>query len=117
MHFPKALAGVVVIVTLSFFSPVQISPVRMVAASSETDNTDPPIQLDRDLSDCLNSNPKPNCGHKPTQAGDRGGWLQYLTFAIIIAGLVVIFTVIFRNVLKVDKEKEQNIKDNEPGYF
>jgi hypothetical protein len=34
-----------------------------------------------------NSLPRPNSGQKPTQAGDRGGALQYATFALMCAGL------------------------------
>ena len=34
--------------------------------------------------------PRPNSGQKPTQAGDRGGALQYATFALMLAGLAFI---------------------------
>ena len=34
--------------------------------------------------------PRPNSGQKPTQAGDRGGALQYATFALMCAGLTFI---------------------------
>ena len=34
--------------------------------------------------------PRPNSGQKPTQAGDRGGVLQYATFALMCAGLAFI---------------------------
>lgn len=34
--------------------------------------------------------PRPNSGQKPTQAGDRGGALQFATFALMCAGLAFI---------------------------
>jgi hypothetical protein len=34
--------------------------------------------------------PRPNSGQKPTQAGDRGGALQYAKFALMCAGLAFI---------------------------
>jgi hypothetical protein len=37
--------------------------------------------------------------------------LQYLTFAIILVGLAVIFTVVFRNVLRADKAKAASADD------
>jgi hypothetical protein len=37
-----------------------------------------------------NALPRPNSGQKPTQAGDRGGVLQYATFALMCAGLAFI---------------------------
>ena len=37
-----------------------------------------------------NALPRPNSGSKPTQAGDRGGALQYATFALMCAGLAFI---------------------------
>jgi hypothetical protein len=39
------------------------------------------------VSERPNSLPRPNSGQKPTQAGDRGGALQYATFALMCAGL------------------------------
>jgi hypothetical protein len=37
--------------------------------------------------------------------------LQYLTFAVILVGLAVIFTVVFRNVLRADKVKAASAGD------
>jgi hypothetical protein len=49
------------------------------------------LDTKRDLGDCLNNSiDLPDCGRNPTQAGDRGGALQYATFGIMILGLVFI---------------------------
>lgn len=66
--------------------------------------------LDGDVSDCIGLLPKPGCGVAPTQAGDRGGQLQMVIFGIILIGLAVIFTVVFRNVLRRDKERAKNVQ-------
>jgi len=34
--------------------------------------------------------PRPNSGHPPTEAGDRGGWLQFAVLGAIVVGLTVI---------------------------
>jgi hypothetical protein len=68
-------------------------------------------ELEADPSDCIGLLQKPGCGKKPEDAGERGGSLQYLTFAIILVGLAVIFTVVFRNVLRTDKAKAASAGD------
>jgi hypothetical protein len=37
--------------------------------------------------------------------------LQYATFGLIIIGLVIVFTVIFRNVIRADKRKATEVAD------
>ncbi len=76
-----------------------------VVPTDSTFVTDPNYvyDLQNDPSECLNSNPRPNCGKKPQQAGDRGGSLQYLTFILMLAGVGVIATVLIRNVMKRDR--------------
>jgi len=74
--------------------------------------------LDGDVSDCIGLLPKPGCGFAPTQAGDRGGGLQFAVFSFMIIGIAVIFTVVFRNVVRRDKQRESeadNTADNERG--
>lgn len=61
--------------------------------------------LDADVDECIGFLPKPGCGYEPTQAGDRGGSLQFAVFGAIVIGLAVIFTVVFRNVLRRDRER------------
>lgn len=73
--------------------------------------------LDKEPSDCIGFLPKPGCGKKPQQAGDRGGSLQYLTFIVMIAGVGVVGTVLVRNVIKRDRAmaakmtKDENASD------
>jgi hypothetical protein len=52
-----------------------------------------------------------NCGVKPTQAGDRGGALQYTVWALLVAGLVVIFTVVFRSAARTNRAKRAEVGD------
>lgn len=49
------------------------------------------MDLERDLSECISSNPLPGCGREPTSAGDRGGWQQLLLFGIMMGGIAAIF--------------------------
>lgn len=67
--------------------------------------------LEREPDDCIGFLPKPGCGKKPQQAGDRGGSLQYATFGLMIAGLATIGTVLARNVMKRDRAMADRLKD------
>ena len=97
------------------------SPTMIVLVSSDdtvtitTDNVTGDsvyeYDLEKDPSDCIGLLQKPGCGKAPEDAGERGGSLQYLTFAIILVGLAVIFTVVFRNVLRADKVKAASAGD------
>jgi hypothetical protein len=70
----------------------------VAGTASATAPTDPsttaPLQtsppMERDLSECLSAVPKPGCGYAPQQAGDRGGWLQWTLFGVMIVGLAFI---------------------------
>jgi len=66
--------------------------------------------LEGDVDECIGLLPKPGCGYEPTQAGDRGGALQFAIFGLIIVGVVVMFTVVFRNVLRRDKERAKRVE-------
>ena len=89
-------------------------------ASDSTDTTIPQspdssfvYDLEREPADCIGFLPKPGCGKKPQQAGDRGGSLQYLTFGIMLFGLGTIGTVLVRNVIKRDREMAKRLSDSE----
>lgn len=58
------------------------------------------MDLERDLTQCISSNPLPGCGREPTSSSDRGGWQQLLLFGILIAGMGAIFGRIFYAVRK-----------------
>jgi hypothetical protein len=46
--------------------------------------------LERDVSECISAVPQPGCGYEPQQAGDRGGWLQWSLFGLMLVGLAFI---------------------------
>jgi hypothetical protein len=78
------------------------------AQQSETDVTVVEgYDLIRPPSECIGFLPLPDCGKPPTDAGERGGTLQYVTFGVILAALGFIFTVVFRNVVRSDRSKAQ----------
>ncbi len=49
--------------------------------------------------------PRPNSGTPPTDAGDRGGWLQGTIFFIICAGVLVIGALVVRESRKARAER------------
>lgn len=69
--------------------------------------------LEREPADCIGFLPKPGCGKKPEQAGDRGGPLQYLTMGIMAIGVGIVGTVLARNVIKRDRAIAERIQDTE----
>ena len=69
--------------------------------------------LENEPSECVGFLPKPGCGKKPTQAGDRGGSLQYLTFLVMILGVGTVATVLIRNVIKRDRAIAEQMKKDE----
>jgi hypothetical protein len=68
--------------------------------------------LEEEPSQCIGLLPKPNCGKKPEQAGDRGGALQWLVFAILLAAVATIATVVVRNVIRRDREIAARLKND-----
>lgn len=54
---------------------------------------------------------KPNCGVKPEQAGDRGGALQYTVWGLLVLGLIVVFTVVFRSAVRTNRRKVNEVGD------
>jgi len=68
-----------------------------------TDDTVYYYDLEKDPSECIGFLPKPGCGKEPEDAGERGGALQYATFAVMLGGIGVIATVIGRNVIRRDR--------------
>ena len=67
--------------------------------------------LVNDPSECINSNPRPNCGKKPQSSGDRGGWMQYTVFFVMLGAVGFIGTVIGRNVIRRDKAIAEQYAD------
>ena len=62
------------------------------SADDEPDENPPPGAAEQDII------PRPNSGHEPTEAGDRGGALQILVFVAIVAGLGAIGALAVRDV-------------------
>jgi len=84
-----------------------------VDATTSDDSTTTSVYvypLEGDVDDCIGLLPKPGCGYEPTQAGDRGGALQFAVFGLIIVGVVVVFSVVFRNVIRRDKERAKRVE-------
>jgi hypothetical protein len=91
-----------------------------VSASEDSSTTTIPTtestyvyDLENEPGECIGFLPKPGCGKKPEQAGDRGGSLQYITFAIMLGGLGVIGTIIGRNIVKRDREIAERISEDQ----
>jgi len=78
--------------------------------SVTTDTTVFVYPLEGDVDACIGLLQRPGCGVEPTQAGDRGGGLQVAVFSLIVVGLAVIFTVVFRNVLRRDRQRAQRVE-------
>lgn len=88
-------------------------PAEVDATTSDDSTTTTSVYvypLEGDVDDCIGLLPKPGCGYEPTQAGDRGGALQFAVFGLIIVGVVVVFSVVFRNVTRRDKERAKRVE-------
>jgi hypothetical protein len=91
----------------------------MAHAADTTDTTTTSVVTDstyvydlvNEPSQCIGFLPKPDCGKKPQQAGDRGGALQWATFGVIIAGVGVIATVLVRNVIRRDRAIAEDLRN------
>lgn len=109
-----AVSACAVLLTIA---PFGLSAVHAADSSDTTIPQSPDstavYDLEKEPSECIGFLPKPGCGKKPEQAGDRGGSLQYLTFGIMLVGLGTIGTVLIRNVMKRDKAMAERLKDSE----
>lgn len=72
------------------------------------------MDLERDLSQCISSNPLPGCGREPTSAGDRGGWQQFLLFGIMMGGIALIFWRIASAIRARDRSATAAAERSEP---
>lgn len=71
--------------------------------ASTTPDTIYEWDLENEPSQCVGLLPRPDCGKAPTQAGDRGGALQFAVFGLIMCALGLIGGVIVRNVVRRDR--------------
>ena len=89
-----ALLAVVVVTLFTFQTAIATN------APSPDTSTPAVYDLENEPSECIGFLPKPGCGKKPEDAGERGGALQYLVFAIMISGLTIVGIAITRSVKK-----------------
>ncbi len=99
-------------------APFGLSAVH--AADTPTDSTVAEVtdttyvyDLVNEPSECINSNPRPNCGKKPQSSGDRGGWMQYTVFLVMLGGVGAVSTVLIRNVIRRDRAIAEKMSQNE----
>jgi len=85
----------VAVATLTILQP----PLASNATGPDT-STPAVYDLENEPSECIGFLPKPGCGKEPEDAGERGGSLQYLVFAIMISGLTIVGFSITRSVKK-----------------
>ena len=90
------------------------------AADTPTDSTVAEVtdttyvyDLVNDPSECINSNPRPDCGKKPQSSGDRGGSMQYTVFFVMLGGVGFIASVLIRNVIRRDRAIAESMSQNE----
>lgn len=61
------------------------------ATDTPPSSTTAPVQtappLERDLTECISAVPKPGCGYEAQQPGDRGGWMQWSLFGLMLVAL------------------------------
>lgn len=90
------------------------------AAGATVDDSSPTTTLawriERDPSECIGFLPKPDCGYKPEDAGERGGSLQITLFFVMIGAVGVVGSVIVRNVVRRDRAiaAAMNRTDSDP---
>ena len=98
----KRIAFLTVVVAI--FLTFQTS---LVANATSPDTSTPAVyDLENEPSECIGFLPKPGCGKEPQDAGERGGAMQYLVFAIMIIGLTVVGVGITRGVRKKRPTKQ-----------
>lgn len=62
------------------------------------------LDTKRDLSQCLNNSiDLPDCGVEPTTPGARGGWLQGVTFGVLVLGIGLIAWRVVRSIRARDQ--------------
>jgi len=89
------------------------APTDSTVATAEVTDTTYVYDLVNEPSECINSNPRPDCGKKPQSSGDRGGWMQYTVFLVMLAGVGFIASVLIRNVIRRDRAIAERMSQNE----
>lgn len=89
------------------------TPTDSTVAAGEVTDTTYVYDLVNEPSECINSNPRPDCGKKPQSSGDRGGWMQYTVFLVMLAGVGVVGSVLIRNVIRRDRAIAEKMSQDE----
>jgi hypothetical protein len=92
-------------------SPITTDPITTDPITTDPITTDPIttdtvndfMDLERDVTECISSNPLPGCGREPTSPGDRGGWQQLLLFGVMLGGMAIIFVRVYFSVRSRDR--------------
>lgn len=106
--FRRILLIVVALFAVSAPASASVPPDTSVPESPTSEPSPPDtvndfMDLERDVTECISSNPLPGCGREPTGPGDRGGWQQLLLFGIMLGGMAVIFVRVFFSVRSRDR--------------
>jgi len=80
----------------------------MQTLSQQPPDTNDFMDLERDVTSCISSNPLPGCGRQPTSPGDRGGWQQLLLFGILVTGMTIIFWRVYLAVRLRDRQSDSH---------
>ena len=91
----------VVLAMVLSFSGQALASNTSTSDTSTSDTSIPAMyDLENEPSLCIGLLPRPGCGKKPEDAGDRGGALQYTVFGLMMAGLGVIGASMVRGIRK-----------------
>jgi hypothetical protein len=104
-----------VLLTLAPFGLSAVHAADTPTDSTVADVTDSTYVYDlvNEPSECINSNPRPDCGKKPQSSGDRGGWMQYTVFLVMLGGVGAVSSVLIRNVIRRDRAIAEKMSQNE----
>ena len=104
-----------VLLTLAQFGLSAVHAADTPTDSTVADVTDSTYVYDlvNEPSECINSNPRPDCGKKPQSSGDRGGWMQYTVFLVMLGGVGAVSSVLIRNVIRRDRAIAEKMSQNE----
>lgn len=110
------------LVVLTLLISLGIAPAAYAGAAGDTPTTTPvAVEAPTDTVSAAVSNlecaspaiKKPDCGVEPQQAGDRGGALQYTVWVLLVVGLILVFTVVFRSARRTNLARRAEVGDRQ----
>lgn len=90
---------------------VAVAPSTVGAQESTTTSVEVRDQ-DSGVGDIL---PRPGSGEAPDSPNDRGGWQQYMVFALIIAGLAVLVLLVRRESTRALAQRAARAESDDEG--